>query len=382
MGILDKLKGELIDIVEWIEEDDSAIAYRFDRYGNEIKNGAQLTVREGQIAVFVNEGELADIFKPGMYELTTENLPVLSTLKGWVYGFKSPFKAEVYFISTRVITGFGWGTPNPFRLRDPEFGILEITSRGVFSIHVVDSAKFIRKVVGTDGEFTKSEIKVRMRKKFVTEAISAIAESGKSFYDIAAHFDDLSIEVKDRVGPFFLETYGISLDEVSIQSVDLSQRSAEKVEQRDEIMFNDNRMNMYERQARADALKGLASNPSGGGMAGNLMGLGVGMTMANQMAQSMNPMGGAPAAAPQAAAPPPPPVIAFFVYAGGQQAGPLNMQQLMQMAQQGGLSAQTQVWKQGMAAWTPAGNVPELAGLFAPPVAPPPPPIPPQGTDG
>ncbi|MFP4550929.1 MAG: SPFH domain-containing protein, partial [Spirochaetales bacterium] len=136
MGLLDKLKGELIDIVEWLEEDDSTIAYRFERYGNEIKNGAQLTVREGQTAIFVNEGKLADVFEAGMYELTTQNLPILSTLKGWKYGFESPFKAEVIFLTRRIVTGFGWGTPSPFRMRDPEFGILEITARGHFSFHV------------------------------------------------------------------------------------------------------------------------------------------------------------------------------------------------------------------------------------------------------
>ena len=212
MGILDKLKGELIDIVEWTEDDDRTITYRFERYGNEIKNGAQLTVREGQKAVFVSEGELADVFEPGMYELQTENLPILSTLKGWKYGFNSPFKAEAYFISTRIKTGFGWGTASPFRMRDPEFGILELTSRGVFSFHVVDIAKFLRNVVGTEGEFTMDEIRNRLRKKFVTEAISVIAESGKSFYDMAGHFDDVSLEVKGRVNVFFSDKYGISID--------------------------------------------------------------------------------------------------------------------------------------------------------------------------
>jgi membrane protease subunit (stomatin/prohibitin family) len=374
MGILDKLRGELIDIVEWIEDDDETIAHRFERYGNEIKSGAQLTVREGQAAVFVSEGRLADVFDPGMYELTTRNLPILSTLKGWKYGFESPFKAEVIFISKRIVTGFGWGTPSPFRLRDPEFGILGITARGHFSFHIIEPASFIRNVVGTEGDFTRSEIRDRLRKKFVTEAISAIAESGKSFYDMASHYDDLSAELKKRVEVAFYDQYGIDLDDTSIQSIDLSEESAAKVEKRDNLMFNDNRMGMYERQARADAMVGMANNPGAGGMGAQAMGMGMGLAMANQMAQGFT--GGqvgtsVPIAGPPTAGPPPPPP-AFYAYVNGQQLGPLAPGALSQMMQQGTLNPQTQVWRQGMAGWAPAAQVPDLAPLFG--SGPPPPP--------
>lgn len=378
MGLLDKLKGELIDIIEWIEEDDNMIACRFERYGNEIKNGAQLTVREGQIAIFVNEGELADIFYPGMYELHTENLPILSTLKGWKYGFSSPYKAEVCFLSTRIITGFGWGTPTPFRIRDPEFGILEITARGHFSFHVIDPAKFLRNVVGTEGEFTKQEIQNRLRKKFVTEAISAIAETGKSFYDMAGHYDDISQDIRHRVELTFVDQYGISLDDTSVQSIDLTEKSAQKVEARDELMFTDSRIGNYERQARADSMKLLAQNPGPGGLAAGGMGLGMGLAVANQMGGAMNPMaGGQPPMPGPGAPPPPPPAAAFHVFVNGQQYGPYQPQQIGQMAQQGQITPETQVWKPGMAGWTPASSVPELANLFQPSAPPPPPPPPP-----
>jgi membrane protease subunit (stomatin/prohibitin family) len=383
MGLLDRLKGELIDIIEWLEQDDQTLAYRYERYGNEIKNGAQLTVREGQIAVFVNEGQLADIFEPGRYELHTENLPILSTLKGWAHGFRSPYKAEVYFISTREVTGFGWGTPSPFRIRDPEFGILEMTGRGHFSFHVMDGAKFLRKVVGTEGDFSKNDIRDRLRKKFVTEAISAIGETGKSFYEMAGHYDDLSAELKKRVEVIFWEQYGIAIDDTSIQSIDLTEKSAQKVEQRDDLMFQDGRMGMYERQARADALKMMAQNPGAGGLAAGGMGMGMGLAMANQMGGQAAGMMGNPMAAGMAggmagnamggAAPPPPPMAAFHVYAGGQQQGPFALAQLQQMAAAGQFTAQTQVWKQGMAGWMPAGQVPELASLFAQATPPPPP---------
>lgn len=273
MGILDRLKGELIDVIQWLEKDDNSLAYRFERYGNEIKNGAQLIVREGQTALFVNEGQLADVFGPGTYELVTANLPILSTLKGWKYGFQSPFKAEVYFVTNRTVTGFGWGTPSPFRLRDSEFGILETTARGNFSVHVIDPAKFLRGVVGTEGEITKDEIRDRLRRKFVTEAITAIAESGKSFYEIAGHYAELSDVIKKRVEQSFIELYGLAIDEVLIQSIDLTERSAQKVESRDELMFAGQNIGTYERKARADAMVGMANNPGGGGMGAAAMGM-------------------------------------------------------------------------------------------------------------
>lgn len=371
MGLLNKLKGEFIDIIEWTEDGADIIAYRFERYGNEIKNGAKLTVRESQTAVFINEGQVADVFQPGMYDLTTENLPILSTLKGWKYGFHSPFKAEVVFISTREITGFGWGTPGPFRMRDPEFGVLELTARGHFSFHVMDPVKFVRKVVGTEGEFTREEIEDRLRKKFVTEAISGIAEMNKSFYDMAQHYDEISEMLKERVDPTFLERYGIGLDDTSVQSIDLTERSAEKVEKRDDMFFASDRMGMYERKARADSMLGLANNEgAGGGMAAGGMGLGMGMAMAGQM--------GAATGQPQAPAgqvpPPPPPPAGYFFYVNGQQMGPFGIAQVQQMVAGGRLTGQTMVWKQGMAGWTALQTVPELAGFLRAGGTPPPPP--------
>ncbi len=394
MGVWDAIKKEIfIDIIEWIENDDSTLAFRYDRKGNDIRNGASLTVREGQTAVFINEGQLADIFTPGMYELTTENLPVLSRLKGWKYGFKSPFKAEVYFISTRIVTGFHWGTPAPFMIRDPEFGVLKLRARGHFSIHVVDAGKFIKNVVGTDGEFTRDEIKDRLRKKFITEAQSAIAELRKPFYEMAAQLDDLSFSIKDRINLVFIEQYGLSLDDTSVQSIELDEASMAKVEQRDEMFFTDSRIGNYERQARADAMKILAGNPGAGGLAAGGMGLGMGLAAANQFAgggnYGMNPamgmgnpamMGmaaGAGAAMGQQAAPPPPPMPAsFYIAVNGAQQGPFSLQQLSGLAGQGQFSAETMVWKQGMASWSPASSVPELSGLFqsGPSNVPPPPP--------
>jgi len=394
MGIFDAIKNEIfIDIIEWIENDNETIAYRYDRKGNDIRNGAQLTVREGQTAVFVNEGQIADVFPAGMYELETENLPILSRLKGWKHGFKSPFKAEVYFISTRILSDFAWGTPSPFSIRDPEFGILTLRARGHFSFHVTDPRKFVTAIVGTDGEFTKAEIKDRLRKRFVTQAQSAIAGSGKAFYQMAENLDDLSLELKDRLNEKFGEDFGMALDDTSIQAIEPSEESMAKIEKRDDLFFTDSRIGNYERQARADALKTMAANPGPGGLAAGGMGMGMGLAMANQMggAYGMNPMGmnpammgaglGMAAGAAGATAPPPPPQSAsWYLSVSGQQLGPLPQNQLPAYAQQGQLTAETMVWKQGMAGWAPAGSVPELAALFgAPPQQAAPPTPPPMG---
>jgi membrane protease subunit (stomatin/prohibitin family) len=155
MGLWDKLRGELIDIIEWLDPSNDTMVYRFERRGNEIKYGAKLTVREGQAAVFVNEGQIADVFPPGMYTLETSNLPIVSTLQGWKYGFESPFKAEVYFCSTRRFTDLKWGTKNPVMLRDPEFGPIRLRAFGAYAMRVSDPGTFIKEIVGTDGHFTK-----------------------------------------------------------------------------------------------------------------------------------------------------------------------------------------------------------------------------------
>ncbi|HTQ11118.1 MAG TPA: SPFH domain-containing protein, partial [Fimbriimonadaceae bacterium] len=141
MSVWDKIKGEFIDIVQWTDDTQNTMVYRFERYGNQIKNGAQLTVREGQVAVFVSEGQIADVYTPGMYTLTTENMPILSTLKGWKYGFNSPFLAEVYFVNTKRFTDLKWGTMNPIMMRDTDFGIVRVRAFGTYVIQVKDAAE-------------------------------------------------------------------------------------------------------------------------------------------------------------------------------------------------------------------------------------------------
>src|SRR5688572_28091515 len=185
MALWDKLVGELVDIVEWLDDTNDTLAYRFERYQNEIKYGAKLVVREGQMAAFINEGKLADVFKPGTYTLTTQNLPILATLKGWKYGFESPFKAEVYFVSTRRFTDLKWGTMNPVMLRDAEFGPVRTRAFGTYAMRVKDPGVFIRQMVGTQGRFTTEDITGQLRNTIVARFTDILGESKIPILDLA-----------------------------------------------------------------------------------------------------------------------------------------------------------------------------------------------------
>ncbi len=201
MALWDKLKGEFIDIVQWLDDTNDTLVYRFERYGNEIKYNAKLVVREGQMAAFINEGQLADVFKPGTYTLTTQNLPILATLKGWKYGFESPFKAEVYFCSTRQFTNLKWGTPGPVTMRDPEFGAVRVTAFGLYSIKVKDPALFIREIVGTDGTFTTERIEDNLRGKIGTRIKEVMPDAGIPIIDLESKVIQLGETLKVRICP-------------------------------------------------------------------------------------------------------------------------------------------------------------------------------------
>ena len=228
MGFFDKLRGELVDIIEWLDSSSNTLVYRFERYQNEIKNGAQLTVREGQIAVLINEGQIADIYEPGMYTLNTANMPILSTLKGWKYGFNSPFKAEVYFVSTRKFTDQKWGTKNPIILSDERFGMLEIRAFGTYVFKVKDAGLFIKEIVGTDGHFTTKEITEQLRSLIVTRFTDAAAEAKIPVEVFASQLNELSEFVHETIAPQF-EEYGIEVTQFLVENVSMPEEIKKEI---------------------------------------------------------------------------------------------------------------------------------------------------------
>jgi len=371
MGLWDKLKGELIDIIEWLDESNDTIAYRFDRLGNEIKNGAQLTVRESQVAVFINEGKLADVFPPGRYELTTNNLPILSTLKGWVHGFNSPFKAEVYFLNTKRFTNQKWGTPNVFYLRDADFGRVSLRAFGTYTMKINDPVKFIQEVLGTSGDFTTSEIASELRSLIVTQFIDALGEIQMPLLDMAQNYKDLSIKCQEELSEDFLE-YGLEITKFLVSSISLPEALQAKLDEGTGMnMLGD--MDTYTKMKTADAMEN--ASKSSGGMGGGMEGM-MGMAMMQQMMNQTNMMQGQKNQQnQQQGVPPPPPVIQYYVSVNGQQQGPFNTEQLQQLITGGQLTKETFVWKQGMSGWLAAGEVTEIAGLFGATPPPPPPPV-------
>ncbi|WP_262012100.1 SPFH domain-containing protein [Micromonospora sp. Mcm103] len=375
---MDKLRGELIDIIEWLDDSRDTIVWRFPRYQNEIKMGAKLVVRESQTAVFVNEGKIADVFTPGTYTLETRNLPILSTLKGWKYGFNSPFKAEVYFVNTRQFTDMKWGTQNPVILRDAEFGVVRVRAFGAFAARVVDASRLLRELVGTDPQFRTEEVQEYLRQLMVGRLGGALATAGVPLLDLAAHQDAIGRRLAAVLTEELAEV-GIAIPKFVIENVSVPPEVEQALDKRTSMGAVGD-LDRYTRFQAANAMEAAANNP--GGEAGAGIGLGLGMAMGQQMARTMGggaatqPAPAQPAPAqPAAAEPPPLPGQAqWYVGVGGQRQGPYDLGALAEQANAGALGADTLVWRTGMAQWQPAGQVPELASVLASV----PPPLPPQ----
>ena len=379
MSLFNKIKqkafSEFIDIIEWTDDTADTMIWRFPRYHAEIKNNAQLTVRETQVAVLVNEGQFADVFQPGRYQLTTSNMPILTTLKGWKYGFNSPFKVDVYFVNTKQFLNLRWGTANPIMMRDPEFGPIRMRAFGSYCFRVEPNPiKFIRNVAGTDGNFTTASVTEQLRNFVITKFTDYLAESKIAALDLAANLNEFSSELTIALKDDFSE-YGIELTKFLVENISLPEAVEEALDKRTSMGVLGN-MTTYTQMQFADSLKDAANNPTGGShLAGDAMGAGIGLAMAGQMAQQMiNPQGGQPATGqpqnpvgfnPQQSTPPPiPPQVMYHVAVGGVQQGPFPVTQLQQMVQQGQLTPDTLVWTAGMAGWAAANSVPSLSQLF------------------
>ncbi len=364
MGLFDKLRAEFIDIIEWLDPSGDTMAYRFERYQNEIKNGAQLTVREGQMAVFINEGKIADVFGPGMYKLTTENLPVLSTLKGWKYGFNSPFKAEVYFLSTKNVTDQKWGTKNSITLSDSRFGMIELRAFGTYAMKVKDGPVFIKEIVGTDGNFTTESINGQLRSMIVTRFTDAVGEANLPVEKYAGDINEISGTVFSIIAPEF-EKYGIELTKFLIENISMPEEVKKEIFELSRLDKID--LDKLAKLKTAKAIEAAAANESGTAGAG--MGMGMGFAMANQMGSTLSAQNRSSAPA-QGTPPPIPSAPAFWIAVNGRQDGPHDMNALRTMITGGTVTADTLVWREGMAAWTKAKDVPDISSAF-PPVPPP-----------
>jgi membrane protease subunit (stomatin/prohibitin family) len=382
MGLMDRLRGEFIDIIEWTDDSRDTIVWRFPRFENEIKMGAQLVVRESQTAVFVNEGQIADAFAPGTHTLETKNLPILSTLKGWKYGFESPWKAEVYFVNTRLFTDLKWGTQNPVIVRDAEFGMVRLRAFGAYAMRVTDASKMLKELVGTDPQFRTEEVQEFIRQMIVGKLGTALATAGVPMLDLAAQQQNIGQRIAGVLSED-LSAVGITIPNFIIENISVPPEVEAALDKRTQMgVVGD--LDAYTKFQTANAIEDAAQNPGGGAGEGIGIGLGmaVGSRMAEQLGRSTAPAPAAPAAQPGAGAPAaggtaaqagPPPLPAqeqWFLGVDGAQQGPFDAAALAGRVASGGLTADTLVWKAGMAQWATAGDVPEVAALLA--AAPPP----------
>jgi membrane protease subunit (stomatin/prohibitin family) len=352
LGMFDKLMGEFVDIIEWLDSTNDTMAYRFQRYNNQIKMGAKLTVRPGQKAVFVNEGRITDSFEPGMYQLSTQNLPILSTLMGWAYGFNSPFKAEVYFFNTKIFTNLKWGTSNPIIIRDPELGPVRVRAYGTYNVRIAKPEDFLQQLVSTDGLFQVEEISDQVRNMILTSFTTGFGTARIPLFDFAARYTELGETIRTTMQPE-VQRFGLELTQLLIENVSLPSEVEAALDKRSEIGLVGN-LQQYTQYQAANAIAESAQNLSGGNSA---LEFGVGIAMGQQITNAMQ--------SPQSASVPtaPPPVQPqWYLSRDGQNIGPFSVNQLLQ----NGLTPQTFVWRVGMTDWQVASTIAELAALLPP----------------
>ncbi|MEA5121177.1 MAG: SPFH domain-containing protein [Propionibacterium sp.] len=374
---MDKLRGEFVDIIEWLEDSRTLLAWRFPRYQNEIKQGAQLIVREGQIAIFVYQGQLADTFGPGTYTLNTQNLPLMSTLQGWRYGFNSPFRSEVYFVNTRPVTDLRWGTPTPITLRDPDFGMVQVRANGLCIVRVQNPPLFLRTVIGTDSAVDIDEVTELIRREISQALSELVLGTGVGAIDLQSRQTELSGKLRDVVASRVDDEFGLAIDSITMNvslpdeiTQAMTRGVAQGVEESGRMRQLDD-LDKYQRVRQIDAMNAAAGNPGGGAM-GDMMGAGMGVVLGQQMANQMNQ---------PAQQQTPPPLVqdsqTFHIEINGASAGPYNIGQVREMVANGQLTTHTLVWSAGLAGWMPAGQVPALLAFF---VSPPPLPSQPAAT--
>jgi excisionase family DNA binding protein len=299
MGLMDYLKSQFLEIIQWQDDSRDTLSFRYPDMDKEIKRGAQLIVRESQVAQFVYLGQFGDTFGPGKWTLTTDNIPILSTLKGWKYGLESPFKADVYFVTTRLFTGNKWGTANPIMLRDPDFGIVRVRAYGTFDFHIVDPRLFLKEVAGTDNHFRLDEFSDAMRSRIVSIFSEALATAKVPVLDAASRYQELGAALLPLINPAMTAKYGLEIPSFIVENVSLPDEVQQAIDKRSSMSAVGNLNDFVKFQM------GQSMTQGGGGMATSAAQLGAGLAMGQQMAASMGASQSTPVAAPPGAVPPP-----------------------------------------------------------------------------
>ena len=302
MALMDFIKKQFIDILQWTEDGDGTLAWRYPMQDMEIQNGGQLVVRESQMAMFVNEGQVADVFGPGTYKLTTQTLPVLTYLKNWDKLFESPFKSDVYFFSTRQQVDQKWGTPQPITIRDPEFGAVRLRAFGNYAYRVADPKTFHTEISGTRDIYSVADLDGQLRGLIMQNIATGIAQSQIPFLDLAANQQNFAQALAGALGPA-MQAYGLKLEGMTVQSISLPEELQKVLDQKIGMGMVGGDMGKFMQYQTAQAIprmaEGVAAGGDGGGLAGAGLGMGAGVAMGQILAQNMQAalQGGAPAAA-------------------------------------------------------------------------------------
>jgi membrane protease subunit (stomatin/prohibitin family) len=359
VGLLEKNSSQFVDLIEWPDLTPNQIAYRFERYNNSVKMGAKLIVRPGQVAVFVNDGQVADVFQPGMYELSTRNLPILSTLCGWKDGLNAPFKVDVYFFNTTVFTDLNWETSNPLIIHNTELGSVSLCAYGTYNLRVSDPAKLVQQLVSIDGLFPLDEIKTHWCNRVVNAFANWIRRGQISLFDFAAYYPDMGEQARIEMQPE-IQQWGLELTQLLIENISLPPEVEEALDQQASIGVIEN-LSPYTQYQGVEAIAQSAQNPSD---ANSILDLGISLDMSWQRLRPMQSQ------SPQTSQPPISQPTQWYIFQNDQQLGPFTLEELAKQE----LTAQTQVWKTGMSGWQPAREIRQLASIL-PSAASPLPPI-------
>lgn len=292
MSIFDFIKGELIEIIEWTDDSRDTLSYRWPDEDKNIKNGAQLIVRESQMVQFVATGQFADLFGPGMHSLTTQNIPLLSRIYGWKYGFESPFKCDVYYLNTRLFTGNKWGTSNPIMMRDADFGVVRLRAFGTFDFRIVDPPLFLKEVAGTDQNFRLDEFNDTMRSRIVSVFSEALAKAQVPALDVAQRYSELGDALLPIINPAVREKYGLEITSFILENVSVPPEVEQAIDARSSMGIVGN-LNDY---VKFQMGKSMGEGGEGGGAGAIPAQMAVGFGIAQEMMKSMS---GAPGAASQ-----------------------------------------------------------------------------------
>jgi len=380
MGFLSNLFSEFVDIIEWVDVTQNTLIWKFPRHNNAIKMGARLTVRESQLAIFVNEGKIADVFEPGLHTLSTQNLPLLTTLLSWHHGFESPFKADVFFVSTRQFTNQKWGTKNPVMIRDAEFGPVRLRAFGSFSFRIQDARLFFQQISATNPDFIVEDINEQLRNIVLSRGMDAVAESKIAMLDLAANYDEVGKIVGENIQPDFAEM-GLNLTKLLIENISLPPEVEALLDKRSGMSILGN-LSAYGQFQAANAIEKSAENAVGGDFGAAGMGLGFGAVMMGQVGNAFQKNNEESEATPtrrntQATPPPLAPEESsreiYYVAVHGESEGPYDIEWLTEMATNLTITRDSMIWKKGMANWSPIHTLPELSGIFSntPPPLPP-----------